>query len=582
MASLRAPGLGPIVGHTTDTTCRIWIRADSPSDQKRPELEGDRRTVGIIGIVDGGKITDAWYFRLQREFDRTGIFTLGRDRQLGWYPSDFKDEGKKEPATLKKGIVSAPLDPDTEYTVRLGTLTIDDPLSETESMPDWKLRDRLPPIDSIKGELLGLDPDCSEAVFCTFPKSGQIAGKMAFVLGSCRYPGLPGLFGKDKEADRIFGPIRNQFAGKKDAPRYTMMTGDQIYADMLNKSIPLLRADNYEEFQQRYASAFSSFNLRRLLRSSTTYMILDDHEIEDNWTQDQVRDSHQLFNMAISSYMSYQWSHGPRTWGRLLFYTFECAGYPTFVLDTRTQRYKDDHVGLRDNHLLGRPSLDPVNHPGQLQRLFTWLSEQQASSGNVPKFIVSGSVFAPNPMDERIDPASGDNPITTPGDEIFLANERRRSDSDSWPAYPNTRRDLLRHIIENKIQNVVFLGGDIHCSCLAELEFDGAQGKGLRAFAITSSAFYWPFPFADGDPNGYVHDSRVQEQLDAFPVAGTDVVMHYKAFGFTQEDNFSRLEIDRGKGTLTVRVFNRRGDQVAVTNAKGTTTMANVLQLAKW
>ncbi len=101
------------------------------------------------------------------------------------------------------------------------------------------------------------------------------------------------------------------------------------------------------------------------------------------------------------------------------------------ALDTRTQRYKDDHVGLRDNHLLGRPSLDPVNHPGQLQRLFTWLSEQQASSGNVQKFIVSGSVFAPNPMDERVDPVSGDNPITAPGDEIFLANEKRRSDSDS-------------------------------------------------------------------------------------------------------------------------------------------------------
>jgi alkaline phosphatase D len=582
MASLRAPGLGPIVGHTTDTTCRIWMRAAGPSDHKQPELESDRRTVGLIGIVDGTKVTDAWYFRLQREFDRTGIFTLGKDRQLGWYPSDFKDEGKKEPATLKKGIVSAPLDPDTEYTVRLGTLTIDDPLSETETMPDWKLRDRLPPIDAIKGELLDLDPDCSEAVFRTFPKSGQIAGKMAFVLGSCRYPGLPGLFGKDKEADRIFGPIRNQFAAAKDAPRYTMMTGDQIYADMLNKSIPLLRADTYEEFQLRYASAFSSFNLRRLLRSSTTYMILDDHEIEDNWTQDRVRDSHQLFNMAISSYMSYQWSHGPRTWSRLLFYTFECAGYPTFVLDMRTQRYKDDHVGLRDNHLLGRPSLDPVNHPGQLQRLFTWLSDQQASSGNVPKFIVSGSVFAPNPMDERVDPVPGDDPITTPGDEIFLANEKRRSDSDGWPAYPNTRRDLLRHIIENKIQNVVFLGGDIHCSCVAELEFDGTQAKGLRSFSITSSAFYWPFPFADGDPNGYVHDSRVQEQLDPFPVAGTDVVMHYKAFGFIQEDNFSRLEIDRGKGTLTVRLFNRRGDPVSVTNAKGATTMANVLQLAKW
>ena len=112
---------------------------------------------------------------------------------------------------------------------------------------------------------------------------------------------------------------------------------------MLNESIPLLRADTYEEFQERYARPPSArSNLRRLLRTSTTYMILDDHEIEDNWTQDRHRGSAttQSFNIAISAYMSYQWSHGPRTWGRLPVRHFECAGYPFFVLDTRTQRYK--------------------------------------------------------------------------------------------------------------------------------------------------------------------------------------------------------------------------------------------------
>ena len=30
MGHLRAPGLGPIVGHTTHESCRIWIRARDP------------------------------------------------------------------------------------------------------------------------------------------------------------------------------------------------------------------------------------------------------------------------------------------------------------------------------------------------------------------------------------------------------------------------------------------------------------------------------------------------------------------------------------------------------------------------
>jgi alkaline phosphatase D len=454
-------------------------------------------------------------------------------------------------------------------------------------MPDWKLRDRLPKIDAIKEELLKLPRAESEAVFRTFPKSGQIASQMAFLLGSCRYPGLPGLFGKNREADRIFGPIAEQFDPKrKDAARFTMMGGDQIYADTLHKSISLLRADTFAEFQERYESAFSAPNLRRLLRTSTTYMILDDHEIEDNWTQDQLRGSHQLFNLAISAYMSYQWSHGPRTHGRLLYYDFVCAGYPVFVLDTRTQRYKDDQVGLRDNHLLGRPSLDPVNHPGQLQSLLTWLSKQQTDVGDAPKFIVSGSVFAPNAMDERVEPVANE-PTPKQGEEIYLANVKRRETSDSWPAYPDTRNRLLKHIVENNVQNVVFLGGDIHCSCVAEIEFEQKKDDNttllpLKALSVTSSAFYWPFPFADGDPNGYVHDSRKTEQRDPFPIAGTDAVMHYRAFGFTQEDNFSRLDIDRDKNTITVRVFDRSGEPLKVADAEGAKTMANVLKLAKW
>jgi alkaline phosphatase D len=437
MASLRAPTLGPIVGHTTDTTCRVWIRGGNPTDNI--ERESERRTVGVIGLLGKGKnpkIVGAWYFRLHREFDRTGIFTLGMDRSVGWYDSDFVEEGV--PKRTRKGAVSDPLTADTDYVVRVGTLTIDDPLADDETLPDWKLRDRLPDIEAIKDELLGLDPKMSEATFRTFPKSGQ--ARLSFILGSCRFPGW---LWKIKEADRIFAPVLSHFepGGTEDPARFTIMCGDQIYADTLNKNIPLMRADSYDEFQERYTAAFGSPNLRRLLRSAPNYMILDDHEIEDNWTQDRLRavpGARDLFVLAVGAYMSYQWSHGPRTWGRLLYYDFECGGYPVFVLDERTQRYQDEE-GLEDNHLLGRPSLDEKNHPGQLECLLRWLTRQQAAIGDAPKFIVSPSVFAPNAMDERITPFDPSDAERS----LYQANAKRRNNSDSWPAYPNTRRRLL-------------------------------------------------------------------------------------------------------------------------------------------
>ncbi len=33
MASIRAAGLRPIIGHTTDKTCRVWIRAGDLGDE---------------------------------------------------------------------------------------------------------------------------------------------------------------------------------------------------------------------------------------------------------------------------------------------------------------------------------------------------------------------------------------------------------------------------------------------------------------------------------------------------------------------------------------------------------------------
>src|SRR5262245_43423418 len=139
VSALRPPGLGPIIGHTTSVSCRLWIQgADARGE---PGGAGsDRRTVGVLGVLtkDGKKIEKdgAFYFRLQREYDRTGTFVLGEDVALGTHESDnppSKEEGK--PYKLK---------PDTAYTVRMGTLSIDDPMPDEETLSDRELALRLP------------------------------------------------------------------------------------------------------------------------------------------------------------------------------------------------------------------------------------------------------------------------------------------------------------------------------------------------------------------------------------------------------------------------------------------------------
>ena len=140
MSALRKPSLGPIIGHTTDTTCRIWIRGVDPDDQGT-YLHSNRRTVGVIALteIDGKSIPnpDVLYFRLHRKNDRTVTSTLGED------------------PCIKSGSVSQPLTPNTAYTARVCTLNVDDPFDDDQNVSDDILADRL--LDVVKFVSKALD-----------------------------------------------------------------------------------------------------------------------------------------------------------------------------------------------------------------------------------------------------------------------------------------------------------------------------------------------------------------------------------------------------------------------------------------
>jgi alkaline phosphatase D len=497
---LRCPSVGPIVGHTTPESVRVWMRGAD---------ESTRRTIGVGALYDSKKKyvpKSACYTRLRREFDRTGVF-------------DFAD-----------------LKADTQYFVRLASLTLDS-TDAMEHVGDKDIWDKLPKPDAWLEELDQLQPEQSVAEVSTFPTADK--ENLSFLFGSCRYPGL---LWATKRADRIFKPVRERFrarAGK--IPRFFLMVGDQIYADKMNRALFLERADTPSEFHERYVTAFTSPNMRELLRSITTYMTLDDHEIEDNWVRGRIKDATKraLFQEAISAYMSFQWLHCPRNYdqwgeakendGRKLYYSFECTGYPFFVMDSRTQRIRDDDdYILEDNHLLGYPAKPSApEHKGQIDILCEWLVKQQKTKGDRAKFIVSPSVFVPNAVETA---GEGEK------------SRRKKCEDDAWAAFPVTRKQLLKTIVDNEVQNTIFLSGDVHCSNVAEMNFihrsDGPLP--LRTVSITSSAFYWPWSFADGDPLSFVHDS--EKEGDNFDV-DVNVFMKYKAYNFEQEDNFTQVDI---------------------------------------
>ena len=555
------------------------------------------RTIGVIAVATRSqgqrkptvKPEHIYYFRLRREYDRSGSFNLGINTGL-WEGHDGNSPGK--PFEMA---------PNKEYLVRMAVLKVDDAFPDDFNVLNTRIGLRLPD-PAIWAEVFNdqTSDAYAEAQFTTFPKppaNGKAKNNISFLLGSCRYPGI---LWKAKLSDRIFGPMlqdhkikptRDPVIARKSPPvNFVMMAGDQIYADMFNRHIPLGLADTYEEFQERYHTSFGSLNMREILRQIPTYMILDDHEIEDNWTQNRIdknRSKRVLFNLAIGAYMSYQWSHGPRSWDNcfelsdtsgmsvreeslhtpqtaLLYYDFLCDGYPFFTLDTRTQRFKDESGdNIEDNHLLGLPS-QHESEPGQLDRLLSWLIQQQQRRGDTPKFVVSTSVFVPNPVES-------------------IRGDKQKNETDSWPAFPSTRRKVLDCIVENGIQNVVFLSGDVHNSNVARLRFKDGPGDELTAYSITSSAFYWPFPFADGDPARYVHDANNASTKDVFELSPGNGTMSYKAWGFTQKDNFCRVDIDRESAEIRVTMMNDRGKAIRTAKAGGALNKGpQKLKLSEW
>ncbi len=246
------PTVGPIVGHTTTDHARIFLRGD----------HGNSRVFAAI--------------RHRRRGDTR--WSKGHFVQLKAY-RDMSDV-----------IVLNGLQPDTTYEYQAGWFS---PLSPTHT------------VESIQ-ELPLQWPRNTYSL--RTPAAGTDAPR-AYIVGSCRYlriaantPLLPAL------GDRTFAGI-NRIVEQADPPiSAVLMTGDQVYLDDLNVIGP---DRTYKNILLRYRTVLAQPHIRTLMSGTPTYMMLDDHEIEDNWPARKTVNDDVLYANAMSAYELYQASHGP-------------------------------------------------------------------------------------------------------------------------------------------------------------------------------------------------------------------------------------------------------------------------------
>ena len=340
---------------------------------------------------------------------------------------------------------------------------------------------------------------------------------LSFAFASCRYAATV----VDREAaDGMFGRLRELIElAPSCRPALLLLVGDQIYADATAGTFdPKTRR---ERFYESYHEAWSAPNARAVMRELPTYMMMDDHEVDDNWTPAAVDPQTGIW--GLKAFRGYQWLHSPRNAPQLAdgreryFYWFDAAGFPFFVCDTRVDR------------VLGARIMDEE----QLGFLTAWLRDPGRPQ-HPHRFIVSPSLVVPFRREAQ---RRG-----RPHSDAYL----RRS--DGWEAFPASLRTLMLCIATEKIRNVVFLCGDAHVSMASRIwfEHDGRR-LDLGTRCVVSSPLYAPFPFAN---------SRAEEFADAgeFELGG-GWTMRYEIEGkMIEQDNFAIVHADASAARPSLRI----------------------------
>jgi choline dehydrogenase-like flavoprotein len=311
-------------------------------------------------------------------------------------------------------------------------------------------------------------------------QSNNPQSSVIFAVGSCQYPA--GILDK-QVAYRSYQHLNQLLESKQNPkPEFVALLGDQIYADATAGFLG--PSNRFDQLVMPYYRLYENVHVRSVLRKIPLYAMLDDHELSDNWEPvtnsiSQQRVLKDTFDIGVKSFLNFQ--RGQINHKRKdqtqdsptpLWYSFKRNGFNFFMSDTRTER----SARTASNILLASTTIMQAEQQSALEK---WLLN---SDENQAKFILSSSIILPR---HRLKHASQNS----------AANCIR---SDGWDGYPVSLYKLLAMIVDQNIQQLVFISGDEHIGCYAEIQITNlSSGKIGHTSSIHCPGLYTPFPFAN-------------------------------------------------------------------------------------
>lgn len=277
--------------------------------------------------------------------------------------------------------------------------------------------------------------------FKTFPKPNAESA-LTFLIGSCNLHSLGCIQSPDPAFRRLTEVAHGEGAD------FMIHCGDQIYYDIPNP----LKPPSVEEYREKYLDAWGdSRPTRKFLTMLPHYMILDDHEMTNDFSNDMktpwnCTPASVIRSVSLKVYREFQHIRHPQDYGnQALYYDFRFGCHPFFVLDTRSERDTGRTGGVQQ--MIGET---------QMQHFLNWLGAHK----DEVKFAVTSVPFVAEP----------------------------HSSGDKWNAAPfqSQRTQIMKFLVEREIHGLTFLTGDMHCSYHTQLEISKDHKK-VRVHELMSS-----------------------------------------------------------------------------------------------
>ena len=420
--------LGPIMGHTTHESLKIWGRLSSVKNNQM-----------LLMIEDAhGQLIHGQHVEAFKGFDNVAMVEV-------------------------TGLSSA-----SEYRVYLGRV-------KTDSVKKHKIQQWSK--ETVANLNWGKVPP---TLVSTFPAPGTEVDTQ-FTLTSCRHPGKFKLFNrKDAMLKRM---AENLDQGQRID--FRIACGDQIYADhivggVLPIAVPLTYSGYCKLYRRNYNSA-----LQAVASRVPTYCTFDDHEVANDWSIGKFRQGAEtgfwspgVLDRGLLAFDTYQGLLNPNTTvdelsGRAVSsylyqdydysYQFQHGMCDFFALDTRFERIEGEAFEVKkkdEQRDQDGDAFEQMISEGQLNKLLSFL---KSSTANV-KFVITAVPFFPDTKSSFGAPY------------------------DKWKGGYIQRKQILDEIKQHNIKNVVFLSGDVHCSLCCELDL----GDEHKVYSVISSALNWP------------------------------------------------------------------------------------------